>query len=278
MKFGASQRARFKSKLGAYSVVTERENYDSQITATDSEAELLVNFFGKDNIQVGNVKSNPEKASTTFKLYPSGNDIELNLVYPKPSKTELRLYLSVRSGFKPEPGDVWFMFESEGNLWIGSMSEVEWRSISKILIYDEDEGSYQDALQELDEIKINNLKSRDVYKRDRKKALKRMEVAGHQCEYDRTHNLFISYSTKKPFLEAHHLLPMSLQGETETPLDTLDNIFCLCPHCHRAIHHAEKDLSKSIIDELVNNIPVVLDILNNNIEDIYNYYAVEVIE
>lgn len=97
-------------KNGAYSVVTTRENYDSQITAADEEANLLLSFFGKEKIQVGNVKSNPEKAQQAFYLYPEGNAIHLNPVFPKPEKNELRLYISARAGFKPDGDDVWFIF------------------------------------------------------------------------------------------------------------------------------------------------------------------------
>ncbi len=169
MRFGKSQHIKFNSETGAYSVVTPRENYDSQITATDEEANLLLSFFGKENIQIGNVKSNPEKAKQAFYLYPEGNEISLNLVFPKPEKPELRLYLSARAGFKPDGDDIWFIFQQDDKLWIGAMNETLWRSQNQVLVYDESEGNYQDSLQELDEIKFNKLKSRDVYSRDRKK-------------------------------------------------------------------------------------------------------------
>jgi len=275
MKFGPSQRTRFESNAGAYSLVTDREFVDSQITATDYEAELLMGFFGSDNIQVGNVRSNPDKARKTFKLYPDGAEVNLNLVYPKPAKTELRLYLSERAGFKPLAESVWFIFALKNELWIGAMPENIWRNENQILIYDQEDGTYQDSLQELDEIKVNKLKSRDIFARDRNKALERMAESSYQCEFDTSHELFISYSSNMPYLEAHHLLPMSLQKETSVSLDIKENIFCLCPYCHRAIHHAEKHLVKGIIDKLVDNRPDVLNILNNNIDDVYNYYTVE---
>jgi len=278
MQFGKSQKIKFNSENGAYSVVTPRENHDSQITVTDEEANILLSFFGKENIQVGNVKSNPEKAKKPFKLYPDGKDIHLNLVYPKPEKTELRLYLSQRAGFKPNSEDIWFVFEENNELWLGSMNEAVWRNQNKILIYDESEGTYQDSLQELDEIKINTLKSRDIYIRNRKKAIQRMERSNYQCEKNVNHNLFISRSTKMPYLESHHLIPMSLQKNINKPLDILDNIFCLCPYCHRAIHHAENEITRDIIDNLIDKRPEVLGILGNEISDIYNFYAVENIE
>jgi hypothetical protein len=275
MKFGKSQKIKFKSNLGAYSIVTPRENYDSQITATDAEAELLTSFFGKESIQVGNVKSNPVKAKKAFRLFPGGNQIYLNLVFPKPEKTELRLYLSSRAGYKPEPNDIWFLFEKDNDLWIGSLDERSWRNQNRILIYDESESEYQDSIQALDDIKVSKLNTKDVFVRDRKKALARMEKSNYQCEFDVNHNLFVSRFTGKPYLEAHHLIPMSLQKETDKQLDTINNIFCLCPYCHRAIHHSEKKTTRNMIETLVDRRPSVLGILDNDVSDIFNFYAVE---
>ncbi len=275
MKFGQSQKIKFTVENGAYSIVTSRECYDSQITITDAEADLLLGFFGKENIQVGNVRSNPEKAKKHFKLYPDGKEVALNLVYPKPEKSELRLYISQRAGFKPSADEVWFLFEKQEQLWIGSMSELMWRSENQILIYDQSEADYQDSLQDLDEVKITKLKSRDVFARDRRKALARMKQSHYQCEYDADHSLFVAHSTNKPYLEAHHLIPMSMQKTLSKSLDTLHNIYCLCPHCHRAIHHAKKNTVKEIITVLVSKRPEVLEVLDVGLNDIYNYYAVE---
>lgn len=83
MKFGTIQRKMFGTAVGAYSIVTDRENYDSQITLTDYEAEIVLSHFGKNNIHVGNVKSNLALSKKHFRLFPSGKPISLNLVFPK---------------------------------------------------------------------------------------------------------------------------------------------------------------------------------------------------
>lgn len=275
MKFGVSQKFKFKSELGTYSIVTEREYYDSQITATDYETDLLIQHFGLENIHVGNVASNKITANKRFKKFPTGEDVFLNLVFPKPEKSELRLYLSSKAGFKPTPLSVWFIYLFEENIWIGSMEETQWRNENSLLLYDEDEHKYQDSIEELDEIKSTKLKARDVFTRDSKLALQRLIKTDFKCEFDRKHDLFISRHTKRPYLEAHHLLPMALQKTTTKKIDTLDNIFCLCPNCHRAIHHSESPLAREIIDTLVENRPSVLNILNINNSDIHGYYALE---
>jgi hypothetical protein len=97
MQFGANQKLKFNAPIGSYSIVTAREHYDSQITATDSEAELLINFFGRENIHIGNVASNQLKATKSFKLYPDGNEINLNCGCTYLQKLDLNLNL-IQSG------------------------------------------------------------------------------------------------------------------------------------------------------------------------------------
>ncbi|MEO8003145.1 MAG: HNH endonuclease [Arenimonas sp.] len=275
MKFGINQKLKFDSKFGSYSIVTERENYDSQITATDFETELLIKHFGKKNILIGNVASDRDMAKKKFKKFPNGEDLFLNLVFPKREKTELRLYLSTRAGFKPLTNSVWFIFIRAGDIWIGSMGEAQWRAENSLLVYDDDEQKYQDSIEEFDEVKRIKLKERDVYARDRRLALKRLEKADYKCEFNSGHKLFISRHTNRPYLEAHHLLPMALQETTKTKLDTLSNIFCLCPNCHRAIHHSESSFAREIIDTLVDYRPKVLEILDVRNVDIHRFYALE---
>lgn len=282
MKFGLSQIDFFNTEYGTYSIVTERENYDSQITTTDEETVLLYNYFGKQNIHVGNVSSNREKAIKEFRLYPNGEKIALNLVFPKPHKTELRLYLSQRAGFKPDAGNVWFMFVSgAGEIWIGALSELSWRLLSKGITDDDSDFLYQNTLNKNDltgDIRKTTIGARDVYARDRRIALQQMAAANYMCEFNSSHPRFISNATKKPYVEAHHLIPISLQQHFNISLDNQSNIYCLCPNCHRAIHHAESDYKREIIDTLVSRRPDVLGMVNGDLSEIHNFYSVEYID
>ena len=275
MQFGTLQKLKFNANIGSYSIVTEREHYDSQITATDSEAKLLLDFFGRENIPIGNVKSNKDQAHKKFSLYPSGDQISLNLVFPKPNKTELRLYLSNKAGFKPVPNSVWFMFIKNNQLWVGSMKENEWRDENTLVIYDETDGTYQDSISELDEIKVTKLKARDVFSRDRNIALERLKIEKYKCEYNPSHILFTSRYTNLPYLEAHHLIPLGLQKVIPKKLDIIENIFSLCPYCHRAIHYANKDLTQNIIKNLALKRPELLNMMNLQPIEIFNFYSVE---
>jgi len=246
-----------------------------RITATDSEAELLVAFLGRENIHVGNVGSDKDKAGKVIRLFPDGKEIKQNLVYPKPNESELRLYLSERAGFKPTANSIWFMFVRDSELWIGSMPEAQWRDENIIIVYDETENIFQDSLLELDAIKLNKLKARDVFARDRNLALERIRIERYLCEYNASHHLFNSRHSLMPYLEAHHLIPLALQNVITKKLDVIENIFSLCPNCHRAIHHAEKDLTRHIINKLVDKRPVILDVMNVTVTDVFSFYSVE---
>lgn len=90
MKFERFHNAYFDSLSGAFSRVTEREFFDSQITLTDVERELVESFFGITNIHRGNVTENKVLAAKPFKVFNTGEFINLNLVYPKKEKDELR--------------------------------------------------------------------------------------------------------------------------------------------------------------------------------------------
>lgn len=43
-------------------------------------------------------------------------------------------------------------------------------------------------------------------------------------------------SNGTPYLEVHHVRPLSEQDVTEENLDVLSNVLALCPNCHRKIH------------------------------------------
>jgi len=272
MRFGFVQKEKFAAIDGAYSLVTQTEYEDSQITATDAEAEILISAFGKDNIHVGNVGSGREASRKEFRLYPTGERIYLNLVFPKPSRSELRLYISKSAGYKPKPGHVWFLFAKEHQVWIGSMSETDWRKENSIFkddtILDEASIGRTEEVQKI-------LNQRYTYSRDAKLSKRRMEMSRYKCEFDASHNLFISRYTGVPFLEAHHLIPMSFQAHfPQKKLDIIHNVFCVCPSCHRAIHHAEESFAREILRKLAEKRDV-LSGYEMAINDLYRLYSVE---
>jgi len=144
----------FSAEKGAYSEVTSREFYDSQITLTGVEADIVENYFGKENINVGSVKSNASLSAKKFLLLPNFVETELNLVYPKASKSELRLYL--RKAFKPKGGDVFIVYVTQDNkLVIGGYTLEEWKKITEnyeqLSLFEQDIYEDDETEGELDE-------------------------------------------------------------------------------------------------------------------------------
>ncbi|MCH4983831.1 HNH endonuclease [Macrococcoides goetzii] len=86
-------------------------------------------------------------------------------------------------------------------------------------------------------ITVNNVKR---YRRNLLEVRKAKVSANYVCEYDNKHVTFENNYDNKPYIEAHHLIPMAAQGLFKYNIDFADNIICLCPNCHRRIHYGVK--------------------------------------
>ncbi len=279
MKFQLFHNRYFNAINGSYSIVTNREEYDSQITLTDSEAEMVINYFGINNIQLGNVNSDKEKASKTFFLYPNLQTIKLNLVFPKPDKPELRLYISKQAGFKPASGQIWFLYiDTNNRLIIGSLDESLWNDLDQIDI--EDEAYLEEIQSEIINTGIISqpptptitkitMGARTTYKRNGSIASFALAKAEYLCEIDNNHKTFISQRTSLPYSESHHFIPMKFQDDFSFPLDCTENIISLCPTCHRGFHHGVTNHKKALIEKVYDSRKA----LNNfGIEEMYSFY------
>lgn len=69
-----------------------------------------------------------------------------------------------------------------------------------------------------------------TYKRNREIVIKAKELAEYKCEACEFY-----YDNK--IIEAHHLVPLSLTGETTI---TIDELVVLCPNCHSIAHYLLK--------------------------------------
>jgi len=80
-----------------------------------------------------------------------------------------------------------------------------------------------------------NEKKVNIYKRDSKSLELAIIQANFKCEVDKTHTTFLTKSGK-PYVEGHHLIPVSAQGDFKVSIDVPSNIVSLCPNCHRQLH------------------------------------------
>ncbi|MGE6630751.1 HNH endonuclease [Bacillus sp. NPDC077027] len=88
------------------------------------------------------------------------------------------------------------------------------------------------------------------YQRNITVAEKGLITANYLCEVDSNHMFFTSATTGKNYVEAHHLVPLSLQKQFKCNLDVLENISCLCVVCHKKIHHSIFEEKVHILTDL----------------------------
>lgn len=160
MEFNFFHKDFFNATTGVYSRVTDREFYDSQITLTDKEADIIIKYFGYDNIHIGSVKSNTKKSLKKFMLYQIGSEtfipIYLHLLLLEQSKPTLRIFLSTKKRYKPKIWFIWFIYlNNNSEIVIGSLEERIWYSLGQI---DLEDYNYQLKIQDA----LAKLKQKDI--------------------------------------------------------------------------------------------------------------------
>ncbi|MBC2607498.1 HNH endonuclease [Pelagicoccus albus] len=252
MLFSTLQKAFFNASDGAYSIVTDDERFNSQITLTDSdgESQIAISHYESKGIEIPRLKT----AGRKLPICIWGNEVstsesQLAVNYPKPTGNELRIYRNVRQGFSYESGDVWFIYRSEGRLFVGSMPVAQWRSIGT---RDENDSAFQETIEHDSSSSIPDLIDYSGQRIPRDPAIAREAISRsqHLCAYTGKPTPFTSRRTGYPYLEAHHLIPLGLQSQFDFRLDCVENIVALNPLWHRAIHHAVPPTVSEIVTRL----------------------------
>lgn len=82
-------------------------------------------------------------------------------------------------------------------------------------------------------------------------AAEAIRAANFMCEIDPSHWTFTSKAKKQRYVEAHHLIPISLQERFETSLDVVANVVSLCATCHRMLHFGVEQDRKTLLVHLL---------------------------
>lgn len=251
------------ANAGAYSAVTKREaTGDRSITLDRYEKDILAQYFDLSKINrrgVINKEKSPERLELlTLKDegFENFESKEILIVYPKKEGNELRLYMGIE--FHGNTGDI-FIIYAKNNIpipIIGFISPQVWQRLSEdsdkaclINTLDTDDDKYQKGIL-LSQAGIPLERTSLLFPRSAVIARQALEKANYQCEYESTHKTFISPITKLEFMEAHHLIPLSVQKDFSTSLDHIYNIFSLCPNCHRKIHFGSVKDKEEILERL----------------------------
>lgn len=261
-----------RAVLGASSEVTRREaTGDKSVTVDRYEKDVLYDLISPDRIvRKGGGSEDGKPSHHTFMVLDSSTgqfeEAEIALTFPKRDKNELRLYFKRNDvgSFYPSEGENFFILkvEEDPRPYIGSIllennsstssSEKAAHSFNKGRLIDEEDDYYLTIVHQPKEVKGSKQGVTTTYRRDRSVALKALKAAGYECESDNEHETFISEATKMPFMEPHHLIPVSLESEFQNSLDVEANIISLCPNCHRSIHYGEVQTKRDLLAKFFN--------------------------
>jgi len=132
--------------------------------------------------------------------------------------------------------------------------------------------NFEDRPQNKPEHRIVNRKK--IWIRNPKYANESIASAHYLCEFDKSHQHFISKFSHKNYVEAHHLIPISCQDRFHNSLDIHANIVSLCLICHKKIHYGLFDDKKELLDELFDSRKgrLLASGIEINITRLYSYY------
>lgn len=238
----------FGATRGAYSPVTRDEHNKSQITLVGPEQVLAEDFLGarlrNHHGNAADIRAAGYDPEVVFRLHPTGQKISLTLSYKTNKPRELRLYLR-KDEFKPLPSLNWCIFIRDGELWIGQFGnwmrgELETGKMPEPgnrILPEAEIDEFQTAVNASPPSKVASTTM--AWRRDPRVAALAMERAGYVCELEPKYPIFVSKGSGKPFMEAHHLIPMKVQSDFGVrSLDVEENICILNPLTHRKLHHA----------------------------------------
>lgn len=116
-----------------------------------------------------------------------------------------------------------------------------------------------------------------IFLRNAKVAVKSLELAKFKCEINDSHKTFISKASSNPYVESHHIIPISKSNLFGYSIDVIANVCSLCPNCHRAIHSATDELKRDMLIKLYENRKNRLEKsgIYITIEQLMDFYGIE---
>lgn len=89
-----------------------------------------------------------------------------------------------------------------------------------------------------------------IWPRNAKIAANSLIHSNYTCSFNINHFSFTSNKTKKPYMEPHHLIPLSEQDNFSVSLDVEANIVSLCSNCHNCIHYGISEEKLAILRKI----------------------------
>lgn len=272
----------FGADAGAGSEVTFREATGDKSVTIDRHEKSVLNLCYSSNsfTRGGGARPDGLPIYHAFNVWDYGRKQtethDLAVKYPKSSGNELRLYFNRESHFYPQSNTMWFIFTRPGESipYIGEMDINEWEYIinganetaayeADYALDDEDE-LYQKVIHSPQAQAGQSRQTVTRHNRNANKAAQAIRNAGYTCQYNPRHTSFMSAASGKPYVEVHHLIPISQSHKTNYSLDVSANLIVLCPNCHRAIHYGIPDVKLRYLEALYDD--RIQDLKDSNLD------------
>ena len=140
--------------------------------------------------------------------------------------------------------------------------------ISGVSLIDEDLGDAQDDIQRSEDASKEdsetygskqdeemNGSSGKYIKKNPAIAKRVLKLSDYQCLCDNGHTTFQTRKGNR-YMEGHHLIPCTvlnsrrISADYHSRLDREENIVCVCPTCHRAIHYGDEATRTAVLRDL----------------------------
>ena len=92
--------------------------------------------------------------------------------------------------------------------------------------------------------------NRIIPHRDPQVSINALKYANNKCENDANHLTFKRKRIDIDYMESHHLIPISRYRDFQYSLDVEENVVCLCPTCHRLLHHGKMSEKEVLLKKL----------------------------
>lgn len=134
--------------------------------------------------------------------------------------------------------------------------------------------SFENYIAEPTKIRRSITRTSIENRRSQSEKAKAFVKSNYTCEAECDHKLFNNSSNGLPYVEAHHLIPLSFQFKFPYSLDVHSNIISLCPSCHRKIHYAQIEDREELIVSLfdIRNEDLKKSGINIKISDLIQMY------
>jgi hypothetical protein len=200
----------------------------------------------------------------TFYIEDTNRSILLKLCRRNTPRNEMRLYFSEDSGFKARLDEILIVRFTPTRAYLSKRpSQIK---NPRALFPVETKKNRRKKLPRLKDVDdsgtlINSAlhtepgqrttAEKKVWARSARLANRCIRDAEFRCEAKMDRDKFISKRTKKNYVEVHHLIPLSRQKDFEVTLDSIENLCCLSPIAHRAIHYGRNEDATRVLYKLL---------------------------